>query len=210
MHKSKIRSNRIIFFAVLFQAAILFSGQIHAVQNPVQFTKDVTDRVLSAVRKNHKRIQNNDAELMRVVNHLILPHVDFYEMSRWVAGRNAWKRASAKERKNFEEAFKILVVRTYAQALKDFYNDSIVFQSLRSGYKAKKRIVVASTVTQKGRAPVRVLFRLVQKGGTWKVYDLVVEGVSLLKGYQAQFSSKIRQNGLKSVTDEIRSHNRGT
>ena len=73
---------------------------------------------------------------------------------------------------------------------------------------AAKRIQISSKIHKSNGQLIQVEYRLIaDENGDWKVYDLIIEGISILKGFQAQFSNQIRQNGLRSVTEQIKQHN---
>jgi phospholipid transport system substrate-binding protein len=187
--------------------ALLFSSLVLAVSNdPIVMMKSVTTNVLNALKQNHINKDSTSAKLDLVINKYILPYVDFNEMSTWVAGRKAWTSASQGTRDEFVRQFKTLVVRTYATALNSYSNEVVEFvpQNIDT---SKKRIQIASYIKRPNKEKIRVDYRLIQHGNSWLVYDVIIEGVSILQGFQAQFSDKIRNQGLAPVIKEIKDHN---
>lgn len=178
-------------------------------EDPVKMLQGVTSNVLQALQQ---RADQTDLKgIYSLVDKFILPYCDFNEMSQWVAGRNIWNKASDKTRADFVEAFKILVVRTYATALNNYSNERVEFAKQKLDLN-KDRIQVKSTVVRQSskKDNIRVDYRLVKKNNKWYVYDIIIEGVSILQGFQAQFSNKIRQEGLQKVVTQIQEHNRET
>ena len=175
--------------------------------DPIVMLREVSTQVLRALKENSTVIKNNNSKLYEVVDAYILPHVDFNEMALWVAGKTAWAKASEQTKQEFVEAFKILVVRTYATALLNYTNETIDFANQKVDA-TKDRIQISSRIVRPQKEAVRVDYRLIKHENEWKVYDIIIEGVSILQGFQAQFSDKIRQEGLQKVIVQIQEHNR--
>ena len=99
-----------------------------------------------------------------------------------------------------------MVVRTYATALNNYSNEIVEFppQSIDT---AKSRVQVSSII-KRNKENISVKYRLIKHGNDWLVYDIIVEGVSILQGFQAQFSQEIRQKGLDKVIAQIKEHNK--
>jgi phospholipid transport system substrate-binding protein len=175
-------------------------------QEPVPMLKGVTDAVLTQLRTHRSELKSHPNRIYNIAEHLIIPHVDFVEMGRWIAGRNAWNKASEAEQNAFIAAFKNLVVRTYATSLLQYTDQTVEFMPLKSGTD-RERLQVTSYIKGGDRGPIKIDYRLIKHEDKWLVYDIIIEGVSLLKGYQAQFSQDVRQQGLSYVTRKIQGHN---
>jgi phospholipid transport system substrate-binding protein len=193
------------FFCVLC-LLLPFNTVVHAEQAPIEMLKGVTDAVLGQLRAHQSELKTHPDRIYGIAEHLIIPHVDFVEMGRWIAGRNAWKKASESDQEAFIAAFKNLVVRTYATSLLQYTDQTVEFMPLKSSTE-KERIQVTSFINGGDRGPIKIDYRLIKQESNWLVYDIIIEGVSLLKGYQAQFSADIRQQGLNYVTRKIKEHN---
>jgi phospholipid transport system substrate-binding protein len=178
-------------------------------EDPVKMLQDVSNNVLQALRtrKDHSDIKG----VYSLVDKYILPYADFDEMSQWVAGRKIWSKASEQTKQAFMDAFKVLVVRTYATALNSYTNEKVDFGKQKLDLN-KDRIQVTSTIvrTDAKKENIRVDYRLLKKDNKWYVYDIIIEGVSILQGFQAQFSNEIKQKGLEKVTAQIQQLNRET
>lgn len=181
----------------------MLAATAYALPEPVVMLDKVTRDVTHELNKKRNELERYPDRLYGMVNHLVLPHVDFEEMARWVAGRNAWQKADANLQRQFVDAFKTLVVRTYASALLSYTDDqTIEFLPLRQDIANKQRIQVESVIKEPGKPPMRMDYRLI-KQNEWKVYDIIIEGVSLLKGYQSQYSDEIRTKGLPPVIKKM-------
>ena len=196
---------------LLFGIFLLVFGfnQVQAVQaDPIKTMESITTSVQNEIKKNRARIEKDPKAIYEVVNQVILPHVDFVEMAIWMAGKSAWSKASAADQAAFIKEFKVLVVRTYATSLNKYNNEIIEFFPMQTSA-SSTRIQISSKIHRLNKEDLRVDYRLISNNSTWKLYDVIIEGVSILKGFQAQFSEHIRNNGLKAVTQEIKLHNEG-
>ncbi len=176
-----------------------------APEDPIIMLREVSINVLQALQqhKNPKDLKG----IYALVDRYILPYVDFNEMSEWVAGRTAWRKASEQTRKEFISVFQVLVVRTYATALNSYTDEKVEFSKQPLDLN-KTRIQVSSTIVRHGKENIKLDYRLVKKENKWYVYDIIIEGVSILQGFQAQFSDEIRQQGLQKVITQIEKHNK--
>jgi phospholipid transport system substrate-binding protein len=174
-------------------------------EDPLIMLREVSTNVLDAL--HHNKNPKDLKSIYALVDKYILPYVDFNEMSEWVAGRTIWNKASEQTRKEFINAFQVLVVRTYATALNSYTNEKVEFSKQHIDLN-KTRIQVSSTIVRHGKENIKLDYRLVKKDNKWYVYDIIIEGVSILQGFQAQFSDEIRQQGLQKVIAQIQQHNK--
>jgi phospholipid transport system substrate-binding protein len=180
--------------------------KIAVVQNPVEMLESVTNRVLAELKSHQAIIKANPKKIYDVVNFIVLPHVDFVEMAKWVVGRNAWKAADTATKKEFVQAFKTMIVRTYARSLLEYTDQTIEFLPLRETLGSQPRIQVASVIEDNGQT-THIDYYLLRESEDWKIYDIVIEGVSLIQGYRAQFADDVRQGGVAAVLEAVRRHN---
>ncbi len=118
-------------------------------------------------------------------------------MSRLVLGRY-WRSATDLQREQFTNAFRSLLVRTYAESLIDYTGVPIRYLPVHMDEEAKDAIV-QTEIHQSGRPAVDINYRLRLLRDEWKVIDVIVEGVSLITNYRSEFSTQIGQSGLDSV-----------
>ncbi len=177
-------------------------------QDPVTMLKTVTKRVMDELKTHRSEIRQNHDKIYALVDHLILPHVDFIEMARWVVGRNAWKEANHATQKQFVVEFKTMVVRSYARSLLEYTDQEIVFLPLRDAVGDQQRVQVSSLIKDSGQSPTHMNYNLIrEKDGSWRVYDIIIEGVSLVQGYRAQFADDIREGGVAKATETMQNRN---
>lgn len=178
-----------------------------AKENPDDMLKRVTQEVITSLKQHDAELKQDPQLIYRIVDQVIVPYIDWAAMSGWVIGRNAWGRATAVQRDAFIKEFKTLLIHTYASTLKAYENQTIDYLPVRGGVSGKTRVQIASLIKEPGRSPIRVSYRMVDKGDAWKVYDISIEGVSLLKGFQSQFSTELQQGGMNTLIERLRKHN---
>jgi len=175
-------------------------------KNPIDLLKNVSTSVMSELTKNKSTIASDPSKLFDLIQRFIIPNVDFVEMGTWIAGRKAWSQASSAQKNEFIKQFKILVVKTYGSALVGYSDNKVVFPPQEYD-PSKERIEIMSWVKRPSNDDVRVKYRLIKSGASWKVYDLEVEGVSILRGFMAQFSEEIKTRGLSVAIEQMKEHN---
>lgn len=201
---NKLKSS-FLFFGVLL--SLVGATPAFSAQDPISMLRNVTDSVMRELRTHRQEVRQSSSKLYALVDHLILPHVDFSEMARWVVGRNAWKSADDATQSAFVSEFKTMVVRSYARSLLEYTDQKIEILPLRGSVGDKQRIQVFSLIKENGKEPVHMDYHLIRAGDEWKVYDIIVEGVSLMQGYRAQFADDIRQGGVKAAINKMHKHN---
>lgn len=191
----------------IFLMMWVFFSSAFAIQRPEVELKSVTDQMLSALKRESGTIENNPNRLFVIVNNILVPHVDIDDMSRWVIGRNAWMKATPAQRSEFSKAFKNLLIRTYSSNLTAYTNQTIEYLPVRDDVAAKNRVQVATLIKSSNRDPIRVSYRLKKMSDKWMLYDISVEGVSLLRGFKAQFEPEAQSAGISAVIQKIKNHN---
>lgn len=182
-----------------------FSNAVFAIEAPDELVKRTATDVLEIV-KSDKDIQAGDqAKIFALAEEKILPNFNFERVSRLVLGKN-WTRATPEQKSAFQSEFRTLLLRTYATALAKYKNQEIEFLPLRMEDGAKT-VSVKTRIIQSGAQPISVDYSLARENDTWKVYDIVIEAVSLVTNYRGQFSQEIRQNGLDSLIKKLAEKN---
>lgn len=184
----------------------LLSGVAMAGMTPDQLVKKTADDVIEVI-KNDKDIQaGNQQKIFALAEEKILPNFDFEKVSRLVLGKN-WTNATSEQKTAFQAEFKTLLLRTYATALSKYKNQTIEYKPFRMEAGADSA-TVKTAIQQAGGDPISVDYSLGKKADDWKVFDIVIEGVSLVTNYRSQFAQEIRQNGLDSLTKKLADKNK--
>lgn len=194
-------------YLIILITTCFFVSSVLAIERPEVELKSVTDQMLSALKRENQAIKSNPQRLVVIIEKILIPHVDINDMSRWVVGRNAWLKATPTQKAQFSKEFKNLLIRTYSSNLTAYNDQEIEYLPVRSDAAQKSRVLVATLIEQEGREPIHVSYRLKNAGGKWMLYDINVEGVSLLAGFKAQFEPEIQESGIDSVIRKIQTHN---
>lgn len=191
---------------VLSAGLVLGSGAAVAEMSADDLVKQTAEDVLSTI-KNDKDIQaGNQQKIFALAEEKILPNFDFDRVCRMVLGKN-WKSASPEQQAAFQKEFRSLLLRTYATALSKYKNQVIEYKPMRAEPGAKN-VSVKTQILQPGGQPIAVDYSLVKGDSGWKVYDIVIESVSLVTNYRSQFSNEIRTNGLDSLNKKLAEKNK--
>ncbi len=174
---------------------------------PQEIVKQTTQEVLEVLRKEGAALKKDRAGLHKIINELILPHFDFRRMSQWVLGRH-WRQASEPQRVEFTKQFEQLLVRTYSDALVDFRDQSVSFLPTRE--RSKTDVAVRVKVSQRGGPSVPITYRMQDNGKGWKIYDVSIDGVSLVITYRSSFTQEIKRNGLDGLIRRLETKNRAS
>ena len=196
----------VIANVVLSVALVLGANFAHAEISADELVKQTADDVLASI-KNDKDIQaGNQQKIFALAEEKILPNFDFDRVCRMVLGKN-WKAATPDQQAVFQKEFRSLLLRTYATALGKYKNQVIEYKPMRAEPDAKN-VSVKTQILQPGGQPIAVDYSLVKVEGGWKVYDIVIESVSLVTNYRSQFSNEIRTNGLDSLNKKLAEKNK--
>lgn len=190
----------------LLMSLLLGANSALAEMSADELVKQTADDVLNTI-KNDKEIQaGNQQKIFALAEEKILPNFDFDRVCRMVLGKN-WKTATPEQQAAFQKEFRSLLLRTYATALGKYRNQVIEYKPMRAEADAKN-VSVKTQILQPGGQPIAVDYSLVKVDGGWKVYDIVIESVSLVTNYRSQFSNEIRTNGLDSLNKKLAEKNR--
>ncbi|MCK5728290.1 MAG: ABC transporter substrate-binding protein [Methylococcales bacterium] len=147
-------------------------------------------------------------QITTFVESAIYPQVEFNYIAALVLGKH-WKNATADEKKQFQEAFKTLLIRTYSRAFLEFNDWSVRYLPLNMEAGAKK-VIVKTEILQPGVQPIGINYRMRLSKGTWKAYDIMIEGVSLVTNYRTSFKNEMAKLGsLGAVIKSLQQRNAG-
>ena len=194
---------------------ILISGTYaDAVPIPQKLMEDTSKKMIAAFQAQTEAIRTDPKIADQLINDNLVPNINFPLMSRWVLGKN-WKKATPEQRQTFIAEFQKLVVKFYSKALVQFLSqnnltdDIITFIPFRGKLEGKYATVRSQVNPLNGAAPVKVNYDLYhrKKTGLWQVYDVSVEGISLVTTYRSSFKQIISQKGMDALLDELKDKN---
>jgi phospholipid transport system substrate-binding protein len=167
----------------------------------LKLIKDTTDKVLSAIKKNPKNAST-------VAKQYVLPHFDFWAMSRLVVGQN-WKSATKDQKEQFVQAFRNLLIRTYANTLTEAAKSEVKVKYLpiREEEGANK-LTVQTRVKFNGKS-IKLDYAMRSKKNGWKVWNVIAGGVSLVTNYRAEFQKIHKEKGMDGLIQAVKQKNKG-
>lgn len=173
---------------------------------PDTLVKNVTLEVVDLIAKDKDIKAGSRAKLVALIEAKVLPHFNFTAMTALAMGQN-WTKASAEQKKELTEEFRTLLVRTYASALAAYSEQKLDFRPLRA--KATDTDVTVNVrVLQPGAQPVTLDYSMEKTANGWKVYDVIVGGVSLVANYRTEFANTVRASGVDGLIKDLRAKNK--
>ncbi|MCL5668457.1 MAG: ABC transporter substrate-binding protein [Gammaproteobacteria bacterium] len=196
--------------AYLFLALLCVSNTAWAMAEAPASAQELvqkqTDLMLSTFKAQREQITKDPQLLYRLVDEIVLPHFDFEKMSSWVIGKH-WRSATDEQKTRFVQEFRSLLVRTYAVALYEYTDQQVVYLPSRSDPAARETTVKTEVRQSGGAPPISINYDLYFKDNAWKVYDVTIEGTSLVTNYRSNYASEIRQHGLDSLIAKLAARN---
>lgn len=173
---------------------------------PDGLVKSVTDDVLTIVRQDKDIQGGNTKKAIDLVEAKVLPHFNFERMTALAMGRD-WKKALPEQQKRLTEEFRTLLVRTYSNALTSYKNQTVVYKPTKM-QPGETDVVVKTEIVQPGSKPVQLDYAVVKQDDGWKVYDVIVAGVSLVTNYRDTFTQEVRASGINGLIMMLSNRNK--
>ena len=188
-------------------ALFLPIGQAQAADQEIRaLVMEVSDKILKRTAARRDELRKHPERLSAVLGDLVNPYFDFRAMTQSAMGKY-WPRASASEQNLITQEYTKLLIRTYGAAVLNYSGKPIEFgQPKRS--KDGKRVEVPSKVTPASGQPVSIDYRMHQVGDKWMVYDVKIDGISLIANYRTSFASEIRKGGMSGLVAALKEKNR--
>ena len=170
-----------------------FSAEI----TPDALVKLTSQDVLAIVKQDKDIQSGNQKKIYELVDAKVLPHFDFTHMTTLAVGRH-WKTATPTQQQALVKEFRALLVRTYSSSLATYKNQTIDYKPLKS-QPGDTDVTVKTQVLQSGGQPIPIDYSMEKTAAGWKVYDITVDGVSLVINYRSSFANEIRQSGIDGL-----------
>jgi len=181
-------------------------AQAAAEPGPREMIQQVTDELLAEIHRDPDQLRDVSA-VRALTERYILPHIDFRAASQWVLGKH-WRMASPQQRNDFEREFRTLLLHTYLRAISNYQDNRITIMPAH-GELERGRAEVDAEIGRPDGPPVHLSFRLHHAGAEWLVFDIVVEGVSLVTTHRSTFSREITEQGLDNLIRRLAVQNAG-
>ena len=200
MEKLRTRGLWVAAFAALANLSLATA----APQPPDEVVKTTTERLQKEIAAREKEFRDDQTKLYAFVDEVIVPQFDTKYIAQLILARH-WKSASEDQRKRFQVAFKNMLVHSYANALVEYHSSvKAEWQPLRMAPDATD-VTVNSRLLREGKPPLPIGFAMRLKDGEWKVYDIVIENLSLITSFRSQINSEIKRTSLDALIQRLES-----
>ena len=175
---------------------------------PDVLIKAVSEEVIAEIRQDKVLQKGDAAKIAALVEAKVVPHFDFRRITQTAVGRG-WRGATPEQQERLTEEFKTLLVRTYSGALANYRDQVIEFRPLRAAA-TETDVTVKSVVRQPGTSPIAIEYDVAKSGGQWKVYDVRIDGISLIATYRTSFAEEVANRGVDGLISLLARKNRQT
>jgi phospholipid transport system substrate-binding protein len=178
-----------------------------AQEAPDALVKRVTDEVLAIIKADKDLQSGNSRKIAELAEAKVLPHFDFSRMTRLAVGRN-WQQASDAQKEQLVKEFRTMLVRTYSTSLTAYRNQTIEVKPLKAGA-TDKEVTVRTAVLQQGGPSIPIDYAMEKADSGWKVYDVVIDGASLVTTYRGTFNEQVQKGGIDGLIKTLADRNSG-
>lgn len=192
---------RIIGFLLL---GFSLQGQAQEL-GPEELVKKITSDVMQTIKTDKQLAAGDKQRAMKLAEEKILPHVDFQEATRLAVGR-AWRDASPEQKKKLVDEFRSMLVRTYSNALQAYEGQEMKVLPSRNK-PGDTEATVRNQFVRAGGKPVSIDYQMRKTDGGWKIYDITVEGISLVLTYRSEFDQVVKQEGIDGLIKRLSQKN---
>lgn len=207
----KYLSQRFIQVSVtaLVLLAVVVGGIALAIDDrkPEQIVEETSTKILKTINDENERLREDSTLINQLINDTVMPIIDLDSMGKLILGKY-WKKASAEQRTSFVAEFKDMLIRTYAKSLVDYGHAKVNVLPARDKEEGKYYTVQSELDVGSGKAPLQIayIFRK-NKKTEWKVFDLAVDGLSLVKNFRTSFNQEIRETSLDALIARLANTN---
>jgi phospholipid transport system substrate-binding protein len=194
------------FLLPLLAAQFVFMAAIGAQElKPDELVKKVTEDVLAAVKSDKQLAAGDKQKALKLAEEKVLPHIDFQEATRLAVGKS-WNQATPEQKKKLVDEFRRMLVRTYSSAIQAYEGQTVKVQPLRMK-PDDTDVTVHNQYIRAGGKPVQLDYQMHKTDNGWKIYDIVVEGVSLVLTYRSEFDAVVKQQGIDGLIKRLAEKN---
>ena len=176
--------------------------------DPRELVMHVSNELVDALRDQREAIRQDDAIAYRLADRIVVPHIDFERIARWVLGKH-WRSASEAQRAAFMDGFRQHLMRTYVSSMITYtdeilaHADEVSYPPLRDP-NGSDQVTVRSRISLPRGGTAQVDYTMVKTAGNWKIADLAIDGISLALTYRKEFSAQISRNGLDALIADLK------
>jgi phospholipid transport system substrate-binding protein len=184
-----------------------FAVIAQADEAPDAMVKRVSQDMIATIKSDPLIQAGNEARIREVIEVKLIPHFDFMRMTALAMGKN-WRTATPEQQKRLSDEFKTLLVRTYSSALTKYRDETIDYKPLRMT-PADTDVTVRTVVMKSGGQPIQIDYSLTKGADGWKVFDVVISGVSLVTNYRDEFNEQMKNGGVDGLIKTLSDRNKG-
>ena len=193
---------------MLYTAAIIAAAVGSAHATPQQAVAQVRENAAQVLTILKKANGSNDAAVRKEAENYALPYFDFQRMTAQAVGQ-PWTQATPAQKQALAKEFQTLLIRTYSGTMLKFKNSTVDVKANPVVNKGGKEIIIRTEISQSGGKPVNMDFTTYQSGGKYRVYNVAVEGASLVTVYRNQFGETIKNKGFDGLIQDLKTKNGG-
>lgn len=189
--------------AILFM--LLAPALAAAQEAPDALVKRTTGEVLAIIKADKDLQSGNMTKVVQLAEAKVLPHFDFERMTRLAVGRS-WSQATPEQKAALTKEFRTMLVRTYSSSLSQYRNQTIDVKPSKVAA-GDKEAIVRTAVVQQGGPPIPIDYAMEKMDGGWKVYDVVIDGASLVTTYRGTFNDQVQKGGIDGLLKTLQDRN---
>ena len=187
-------------------ATLVLSSAAFAQEAPDAMVRRTTDEVLAIIKADKDLQSGNTRKIVELAEQKVLPHFDFARMTRLAVGRS-WAQASDAQKEALTKEFRTLLVRTYSTSLSQYRDQKIEVKPLKIAPQDKEA-TVRTAVIQQGGPPIPIDYSMEKGDKGWMVYDVVIDGASLVTTYRGSFNDQIQKGGIDGLVKTLQDRNK--
>ena len=168
---------------------------------PEELVKQVTQEIFDAIKSDNELAAGNRQKAIKLAEEKVLPHIDFEEATRLAVGRS-WAKATPEQKKRLVTEFRNMLVRTYSNAITAYQGQTMKVMPVRMK-PGDTEVTVHNQFFRAGGKPVLLDYSMHKTDNGWKIYDIVVEGVSLVLTYRSEFDAVVKQEGIDALIKRL-------
>ena len=191
---------------ILAVAVLACAAAAHAQEAPDALVRRTTDEVLAIIKADKDLQAGNSRKVAELAEQKVLPHFDFTRMTRLAVGRN-WSQASDVQKEALTREFRTMLVRTYSTSLTQYRDQRIDVKPLKMAPEDKE-VTVRTAVIQQGGPQIPIDYAMEKTDSGWKVYDVVIDGASLVTTYRGTFNDQVQKGGVDGLVKTLQDRNR--
>ncbi len=196
-----------VFKSVVLMGVIALFSVTYAADTPEQTIEKASAQLINALKKEEAVLKKDPKKLYSFIEKTAVPYFDFNTMSQWVMGRS-WRDATPQQRARFMEEFKKLLINAYGSALLEYTDDKVNVFPLPPNATNKNEVTVRSEITSSTHKPVAVNYSMIKSGGKWLVYDVSIEGISIVTSYRGEIRELVNSKGIDGMISTLAQKNK--